>query len=53
MKAARKASAADGWLAPVRRFWSAFVDALERHLDRMDPSTRRGPNRQPEKGETK
>jgi hypothetical protein len=24
------------WLAPFRRFWSAHVDALERHLDRMD-----------------
>src|SRR5438128_1718874 len=42
------------WLAPFRRFWSAHVDALERHLDRMDQSTpakrktrrrRRGPNR--------
>ncbi len=30
----------DMWLAPFRRFWSAHVDALERHLDRMDPSTR-------------
>src|SRR5579863_2314529 len=27
----------DAWLAPFRRFWSAHVDALERHLDRMDP----------------
>src|SRR5437868_9245944 len=27
----------DSWLAPFRRFWSAHVDALERHLDRMDP----------------
>ena len=26
------------WLAPFRRFWSAHVDALERHLDRMDRS---------------
>jgi DNA-binding transcriptional ArsR family regulator len=24
------------WLAQFRRFWSAHVDALERHLDRMD-----------------
>ncbi len=24
------------WLAPFRRFWSARVDALERHLDRME-----------------
>ena len=30
----------DVWLAPFRRFWSARVDALERHLDRMDRSTR-------------
>ena len=26
----------DTWLAQFRRFWSAHVDALERHLDRMD-----------------
>jgi len=26
----------DDWLEPFRRFWSAHVDALERHLDRMD-----------------
>jgi DNA-binding transcriptional ArsR family regulator len=26
----------DAWLAPFRHFWSAHVDALERHLDRMD-----------------
>jgi DNA-binding transcriptional ArsR family regulator len=26
------------WLAPFRRFWSAHVDALERHLDRTDSS---------------
>jgi DNA-binding transcriptional ArsR family regulator len=33
----------DAWLAPFRRFWSAHVDALERHLDRMDrvPSRKR------------
>ncbi len=29
----------DAWLAQFRRFWSAHVDALERHLDRMDQST--------------
>jgi DNA-binding transcriptional ArsR family regulator len=29
----------DVWLAQFRRFWSAHVDALERHLDRMDQST--------------
>jgi DNA-binding transcriptional ArsR family regulator len=27
----------DEWLAPFRRFWSRHVDALERHLDRIDP----------------
>jgi DNA-binding transcriptional ArsR family regulator len=26
----------DAWLARFRRFWSAHVDALERHLDRMN-----------------
>ncbi len=26
----------DSWLAPFRRFWSAHVDALERHLDHME-----------------
>ncbi len=31
----------DAWLAQFRRFWSAHVDALERHLDRMDQSTPR------------
>ncbi len=31
----------DAWLAPFRRFWNAHVDALERHLDRMDQKTKR------------
>jgi DNA-binding transcriptional ArsR family regulator len=52
----------EAWLAPFRRFWSAHVDALERYLDRMDPSTptkrktnkrRRGPNRERSNGGTK
>ena len=57
----------DAWLARFRRFWSDHVDALERHLDRMNPSTptvatatkrktrtkRRGANRERDKGETK
>jgi DNA-binding transcriptional ArsR family regulator len=61
----------DAWLAQFRRFWSAHVDALERHLDRMNKDSmdhqqygsstptkrktrrRRGPNREPDKGETK
>ena len=28
----------DTWLAPFREFWSRHVDALERHLDRIDQS---------------
>ena len=59
----------DAWLAQFRRFWSAHVDALERHLDRMDHDRmdhqhqqkgrkrlrrrRRGPNRERDKGEMK
>jgi DNA-binding transcriptional ArsR family regulator len=56
----------DMWLAQFRRFWSAHVDALERHLDRMDMDNdrstppkrktrkrRRSSNREREKGETK
>ena len=26
----------DDWLAPFRQFWSAHVDALERHLDQIN-----------------
>lgn len=36
----------DLWLARFRRYWSGHVDALERHLDRMDD----GP---PQKGKKK
>jgi DNA-binding transcriptional ArsR family regulator len=58
----------DAWLSQFRRFWSAYVDALERHLDRMDQFTRtkkatptkrrtrngrRGPSRERDEGETK
>lgn len=52
----------DMWLAQFRRFWSAHVDALERHLDRIDPPSQkkntttrgqRGPNRGSHKGEKK
>lgn len=38
----------DAWLAGFRRFWSGHVDALERHLDRMDdeaPPSKRGKRR--------
>ncbi len=31
----------DAWLAPFRRFWSVHVDALERHLDRVNQTPRR------------
>ena len=30
----------DAWLAQFRRFWSTHLDALERHLDRMDRHTK-------------
>jgi DNA-binding transcriptional ArsR family regulator len=52
----------DGWLDQFRRFWSTHIDALERHLDRMDPPAptkrqterrNRGPHRERNKGETK
>ncbi len=52
----------DAWLDQFRQFWSAHVDALERHLDRTDHSSpangktrrkRRGSNRERVKGETK
>jgi len=26
----------DAWLVPFRRFWSKHVDAMERHLEKMD-----------------
>ena len=26
----------DAWLVPFRRFWSAHLDALEQHLDRLE-----------------
>jgi DNA-binding transcriptional ArsR family regulator len=39
----------DDWLDQFRRFWSAHVDALERHLDTMDEPTpeKRKPRRKP------
>ncbi len=52
----------DEWLDQFRRFWSARVDALERHLDRIHPATemrtnpknkRGGSNRERNKGEEK
>ncbi len=53
---------ADSWLAPFRRLWSTHLDALERHLDRMDEPTpakvkarprRRRPSRKRDNGEAK
>ena len=35
----------DAWLAPFRRFWTPHVDALERHLDRMEQTSRKGRKR--------
>jgi DNA-binding transcriptional ArsR family regulator len=36
----------DVWLAQFRRFWNVHVDALERHLDRVNQTPRRkGKNR--------
>ena len=50
----------DAWLSQFRQFWSVHLDALERHLELMDQSTkkktrrrRRGPNREREKGEAR
>ena len=37
--------AVDAWLAPFRRFWTAHVDALERHLDRMEQTPKKGKKR--------
>jgi len=52
----------DAWLDQFRRFWSTRIDALERYLDRIDPSPpakrkterrSRGPNRERNQGESK
>jgi DNA-binding transcriptional ArsR family regulator len=32
----------DEWLASFRHFWSTHVDALEKHLDRMEQSSAKG-----------
>src|SRR6266566_5114259 len=31
----------DAWLTPFRRYWEAHVDALERHLDRLEQAPRK------------
>ncbi len=52
---------AASWIEGYRRFWSKHVDALERHLDRMEWLSQtkrkarkktRGPRRQSAKGES-
>ena len=49
--------ALDSWLEPFRRLWSTHVDALERHLermDRLDPMPReRAPRRRIRRARTK
>lgn len=50
---------AASWIEDYRRFWSAHIDALERHLDRMNPPEptnkkkrrQRAPARERRKGE--
>ena len=50
----------DAWLAQFRRFWSVHIDALERHLDRMDrertepsPPTKNAPKKTKTKEKTR
>jgi hypothetical protein len=49
----------DIWLRQFCRFWSTHIDALERHLGRMDQPTPKKwkkttrPNRERDKGEEK
>jgi predicted transcriptional regulator len=35
----------DAWLTPFRHFWTVHVDALERHLDRMEQAPKKGKHR--------
>jgi len=45
----------ESWLTQLRRFWSVHVDALERHLDRMErqPAPKRRPRAASPKGRTR
>ncbi|HEX8765305.1 MAG TPA: metalloregulator ArsR/SmtB family transcription factor [Candidatus Acidoferrum sp.] len=44
----------DGWLEQFRRIWTAHLDALERYLDRMEPSADRAIDRAtPKKRQTR
>jgi DNA-binding transcriptional ArsR family regulator len=44
--------ALDKWLAPYRRYWTARLDALERHLDRM-PDRPKPKKKNKKKGRTR
>jgi len=35
----------DAWLAPFRRYWTAHLDALERHLARIEQTPGKGRKR--------
>lgn len=60
---ARPLKQAASWIEEYRRFWAPYIDALERHLDRMKQhaapakkksiSKRLTPNRKPRKGATR
>lgn len=43
----------EDWLAPFRKLWTAHVDALERHLDRMEHIDRRDDQPSPAKKKTR
>ena len=43
----------DAWLEPFRRFWTAHVDALERHLDRMAQAPKDKDKDKDKKGKTR
>jgi len=40
---------AANWIEDYRRFWSAHIDALERHLDRLHPATPKNTRSSPPK----
>ena len=43
----------DAWLVQFRHFWSAHLDALERHLDRMDHQQHRSSTSTQTRGQKK
>jgi DNA-binding transcriptional ArsR family regulator len=50
---ARPLKEAAGWIEEYRRFWSAHVDALARHLDRMGRQSKADKKATPAKKKTK